>query len=99
MAKKYKVKYTTILHNGKTYSEGSTIELEDIEAKRLSDFVSLIPNQTKAKTETKAESKTQSKTQTTAAKTKTDSKSETKTETGADKKDGEDVTEGGTDGE
>lgn len=45
MAQKYKVKNTTILHNKKTYAEGSIILLEEIEAKRLADFIELIPNQ------------------------------------------------------
>ena len=37
--KRYKVKHTSILHNGRLYKEGSTIELEDSKAKRLEDFL------------------------------------------------------------
>ncbi len=40
--KKYKVKYTSIMHNGKVYKEGSTIALDDNQAKKLEDFVDLI---------------------------------------------------------
>ena len=32
---KYKVKNTSILHNGKVYAEGSTLELSENQAKRL----------------------------------------------------------------
>jgi hypothetical protein len=52
MAKKYKVKYTTILHNQKTYPEGSIIELEDKDAKRLEDFLQVVKTANKTKTET-----------------------------------------------
>jgi len=85
---KYKIKHTSIMHNGKVYAEGAEIELTDNQAKRLEDFVELINSQLVQKP-----AKTQTVKMT--VKTKTDSKSET----GADKKDGEDVTEGGTDGE
>lgn len=80
--KKYKVKHTSIMHNGKVYKEGSTIELDDNQAKRLEDFVELLPNQQSA-----AKSKTQTDTQTSKTKksenppAKNQSKSETKTET------------------
>ncbi len=40
---KYKIKHTSIMHNGKLYSEGSTIELTEPQAKRLSDFLTIIP--------------------------------------------------------
>ena len=41
----YKVKHTSIMHNKTVYKEGSTIELDDTQAKRLEDFVELLPNQ------------------------------------------------------
>ena len=44
MAKLYKVKHTSIMHNGKLYKEGATIELEDNYAKRLEDFVDSFKN-------------------------------------------------------
>lgn len=44
---KYKIKHTSIMHNGKLYSEGSTIELTENQAKRLEDFLTLIPETTK----------------------------------------------------
>lgn len=40
--KKYKVKHTSIMHNGRVYKEGSIIELSDEQAKRLEDFVDLV---------------------------------------------------------
>ena len=49
--KRYKVKHTSILHNGRLYKEGSTIELEDSKAKRLEDFIEPLPSQP-AKTQT-----------------------------------------------
>lgn len=67
--KRYKVKHTSILHNGSLYKEGSTIELEDNKAKRLEDFLELLPSQP-AKTQTQ---KQQSK------KITTETKKETKT--------------------
>lgn len=42
MSKKYKVKHTSIMHNGRVYKEGSIIELSDEQAKRLEDFVDLV---------------------------------------------------------
>lgn len=59
MAKLYKVKHTSIMHNGKLYKEGATIELEDNYAKRLEDFVQILPNQsTSSKTKTKSQNNT-----------------------------------------
>ena len=82
---KYKVKHTSIMHNGTVYKEGSTIELDDTQAKRLEDFVELLPNQSapaKSKVQTQV-SKTAStgnkKSDKTTAKNQT--KAETKTET------------------
>ena len=55
---KYTVKHTTILHNKKVYKEGSTIELTDEQAKRLADFLDLIPeSKTAAQTQTKQANK------------------------------------------
>ncbi len=84
---KYIVKHTSILHNGRVYKEGSNIELTDYQAKRLEDFVEIIPNQ-KPKTET------QNKTQTSKSTAKP--KTQTKTETSETSKD---ETAGGKDGE
>ncbi len=74
---KYKVKHTSILHNGKLYKEGSAIELTETQAKRLEDFVTLIPNQTPTKP----------KTETQATKPATKPKSQTKTKTDDPSKD------------
>lgn len=79
---KYKVKNTSILHDKKVYAEGSEIELTETQAKRLEDFVELIPETTKPKTQTQTQNKTQtSKT----AKTKSETKTETKTKTETEK--------------
>ena len=69
--KRYKVKHTSILHNGSLYKEGSTIELEDSKAKRLEDFLELLPSQM-------ASSRTQTQKQQ-SKKTTTETKKETKT--------------------
>lgn len=82
---KYKVKHTSILHNAKLYKEGSTIELTDIQAKRLEDFVELLPNQAPNKPKTEAQNKTQTSKST--AKPKTQTKTET-SETSKDETDG-----------
>ena len=65
---KYTVKHTTILHNKKVYKEGSTIELTDEQAKRLADFLDLVP-ETKSQTQNKTTNKP--KTQTEGQKTAT----------------------------
>ena len=59
------------MHNKKLYAEGSTVELTDEQAKRLEDFVELIPETKTTKPETK--SKTDSK--------QTNKTTETKNET------------------
>lgn len=87
---KYKVKHTSILHNGKLYKEGSIIELDEKHAAKLEDFVELLPNKTSAKPKTETQNKTQTSKST--AKTKT----QTKTETSETPKD---ETDGGKDGE
>lgn len=61
---KYKVKHTSIMHNGKLCKEGSVIELTDAQAAKLADFVVLVPA-------TKAKTNTQTKTQTAKTETKT----------------------------
>ena len=83
---KYKVKNTSILHNGKVYAEGSTLELSENQAKRLEDFVDLVP-------ETATKTPSQTKPQTNKTKSETKTKTETKTETV--KQDGEGSDENG----
>lgn len=58
---KYIVKHTTILHNKKTYEEGSTIDLKEDDAKRLADFLEAIPEAApnKQNGNKKAETKTE----------------------------------------
>lgn len=72
---KYKVKHTSIMHNGKLCKEGSVIELTDAQAAKLADFIVLVPA-TKPKTNT--QTNTQTKTQ--ATKTETKTTPETKTQ-------------------
>lgn len=83
---KYKVKHTSILHNGKLYKEGSTIELDEKYAAKLADFVDLLPNKTPAKPKTETQNKTQTSKST--AKPKTQTKTETP-ETPKDETDGD----------
>lgn len=59
---KYKVKHTSILHNGTVYPEGKEIELTKLEAERLCDFVELLPEQKKTKTETEVKKTDETKT-------------------------------------
>lgn len=64
---KYTVKHTTILHNKKVYKEGSTIELTDEQAKRLADFLDLVPEtKSQAQNKTANKPKTQTENQKTA---------------------------------
>ncbi len=58
MAKKYKIKNTNILHNGNLYKIGDVIELEDKQATKLQDVLTVVKetsttnkNQNKTKTE------------------------------------------------
>ena len=46
MTKKYKLKHTNILHNGILRKPNDIIELTETEAKKLADFVELIPEKT-----------------------------------------------------
>ena len=77
---KYKIKHTSIMHNGKLCKEGSVIELTDAQAAKLADFVVLVPA-------TKPKTNTQTKTQATKTETKTQNPPENKSEGGV--KDGE----------
>ena len=73
---KYKIKHTSIMHNGSLYKEGSTVELTKEQAERLEDFVTLIPEK-KSETSTNNKTKTQNTNKTatkTADKTKTEVK-------------------------
>ena len=59
---KYKVKNTTILHDGVSRGEGSIIELTDLQAKKLEGFVELVKEKAPAKqTENKTKTKTETK--------------------------------------
>ena len=77
---KYKIKHTSIMHNGKVCKEGSVIELTDAQAAKLADFVVLVPA-------TKPKTNTQTKTQATKTETKTQNPPENTKEGGV--KDGE----------
>lgn len=79
---KYKVKHTSIMHNGTVYKESSTIELDENQAKRLEDFVELLPNQS-APSKSKAQTQTSNKAASTGNKKsdKTTAKNQTKAET------------------
>lgn len=81
---KYKVKNTSILHNGTVYAEGSIVELSDNQAKRLEDFVDLVPE-----TATKTPSQTKPQTNKTKSETKTQTKTKAETKTETVKQDGE----------
>lgn len=59
---KYIVKHTTIMHNGRTYAEGSQIELSDNDAARLEDFLEVVPKQTNSSKSNTNKSSTQNKT-------------------------------------
>ncbi len=61
---KYKIKHTSIMHNGKLYSEGSAIELTENQAKRLEDFLTLIPETKQSKTPATNKQGTKQKTET-----------------------------------
>lgn len=85
---KYKVKHTTILHNNTSCGEGSIIELTEAQAKKLADFVELVP-------ETKSQNLNKQKQNKNNSKQKT----ETKNGAGTEKDDTTpDTNKGGTDG-
>lgn len=90
---KYIVKHTTIMHNGKTYAEGSQIELSDNEAARLEDFIEAVPKQTT--TSNKSNANTSNKTQTS---TKSSTKNKNAVNADENKDDGNSNSEGGNDG-
>src|SRR5574344_2130392 len=75
--KKYTVKNTNLLHNGKTYKIGEVIELDEDKGKKLEDILTSIEEETD--TSTKIATKTP-----TAAKTKTTAKAKADTETTAE---------------
>ena len=77
---KYKIKHTSIMHNGKLCKEGSVIELTDAQAAKLADFIVLVPA-------TKPKTNTQTKTQATKTETKTQNPPENTNKGGV--KDGE----------
>ena len=75
--KKYTVKNTNLLHNGKTYKIGEVIELDEDKGKKLEDILTPIEEETDTsatKTTTKAS---------TAAKTKNSAKAKSEAETTA----------------
>lgn len=43
--KKYKLKHTNILHNGTLCKIGDILELTDVQAARLTDFIELVEEQ------------------------------------------------------
>ena len=56
---KYKIKNTTLLHNGKAKTTGDVIELTDLQAKKLGAYVEPVEETSKDKTPaTKTETKT-----------------------------------------
>ena len=57
---KYKVKNTTILHDGVSRGEGSIIELTDLQAQKLEGFVELVKEKAPAK-QTENKTKTETK--------------------------------------
>lgn len=65
---RYKVKHTSILHNGKLYPEGKVINLKEEDVLRLADFVELIPETTQNNSNSNSNSK-QSQTNGTVTKT------------------------------
>lgn len=74
---KYKIKHTSIMHNGNLCKEGDIVEFTEKQAKRLEDFVILIPEkkQTPPSTDNKQKNQTSNK-----GKGKTETKTETQTE-------------------
>lgn len=72
---KYKVKHTSIMHNKQVYAEGSEIELNTDQAKRLADFLTPV-KETKTAGGGSADKppKAETKTAKTAAKNKSKSK-------------------------
>lgn len=75
---KYKIKHTSIMHNGTVYKEGSIIELTDKQAKRLEDFVEFIPE--KSQTENKTKNSNTQKSKTSKKSVKSNNETSTKEE-------------------
>ncbi len=70
---KYKVKNTNILHNGKVYKIGSVIELEELAAKKLEDFLDFVSKvETKSTTKTNNNKSSNKQTETPAKETTTE---------------------------
>ena len=78
---KYKVKNTTILHDGVSKGEGSIIELTDLQAKKLEGFVELVKEKAPAK---QTENKTKTKTETKKPEVKTEGDGENKNNGGGE---------------
>lgn len=91
---KYKVKHTSIMHNKKVYAEGSIIELTDVQAERLADFVEILSNQP---TEVKLVPQSQAKSKSKIKKVVTETKTETEIEKSNDKPQVGEVPVGGED--
>lgn len=81
---KYTVKNTNLYHDGKLHKIGSTIELDELQGKKLAKvLVKGDEVKTETKTDTKTETKTTKSTKTTAKKStqKVEEQAETVTET------------------
>ena len=76
---KYKIKHTSIMHNGSLHKEGSTIELTPEQAAKLSDFVEVVK-------EPKAKAQTKTQTQKSGTKSQTQTESTDNTQGGTDGK-------------
>ncbi|KKP40304.1 MAG: hypothetical protein UR30_C0005G0085 [Candidatus Peregrinibacteria bacterium GW2011_GWC2_33_13] len=78
---KYTVKGTNILHNGKVYAEGTTIELSENQAKSLADFLESVP-ETKKETPKQEENTPDKPAKETKTQAKTSKEPENKEEGG-----------------
>jgi len=57
--KKYKVKNTNLLHNGVVYKSGDTLELDEKQARKLSDFLTCVGTVETKTSKTSAKTKTE----------------------------------------
>jgi hypothetical protein len=57
--KLYKVKHTSILHNGTVYGEGKEVELSEKQAERLAEFLEPIPEAKKSTSKETSKTKTE----------------------------------------
>ena len=64
--KKYTVKNTNLLHNGKTYKIGEVIELDEDKGKKLEDILTPIEEDTDTSTKTTTKTPAATKSKTTA---------------------------------